>query len=114
MEDAHCAKIGMEGSRSTDGRNGTVEADRIKACGGRIKHGRLCHPKFSPEVLSLSVSRSIGDVFFKDAKFTGGLASGLTAEPYITTAEVCTSDVVEQFLLIGCDGLWDTVNYQEA
>eukprot|EP00443_Scrippsiella_acuminata_P131602 CAMPEP_0115664084 /NCGR_PEP_ID=MMETSP0272-20121206/48185_1 /TAXON_ID=71861 /ORGANISM="Scrippsiella trochoidea, Strain CCMP3099" /LENGTH=340 /DNA_ID=CAMNT_0003102475 /DNA_START=159 /DNA_END=1178 /DNA_ORIENTATION=+ len=90
------------------------EADRIKALGGRVKHSRLCHPKFSPEVLSLSVSRAIGDIFFKDAKFTDGRPSGLTAEPYITSVEVCASDVVEQFLLIGCDGLWDTVKYQEA
>lgn len=90
------------------------EADRIKALGGRVKHSRLCHPKFSPEVLSLSVSRAIGDIFFKDAKFTDGRPSGLTAEPYITSVEVCGSDVAEQFLLIGCDGLWDTVKYQEA
>ncbi|CAJ1387885.1 unnamed protein product, partial [Effrenium voratum] len=72
------------------------------------------HPKISPQVLSLSVSRAIGDLFFKDEKFTGGVASGLTADPYISSAEVCRGRLVHEFLLIGCDGLWDTVSYEEA
>lgn len=90
------------------------EAKRVTDAGGRIWHGRLAHPKINPQVLSLSVSRAIGDLFFKDEGYTGGQASGLTAEPYITSAEVCGSGLQEQFLLIGCDGLWDTVTYSEA
>lgn len=90
------------------------EAARITAAGGRIWRGRLGHPKISPQVLSLSVSRAIGDLFFKDDRYTEGEPSGLTAEPYITSVEVCGTGAKEQFLLIGCDGLWDTVTYSEA
>lgn len=90
------------------------EAARIVAVGGRVWRGRLGHPKINPLVCSLSVSRSIGDIFFKDPQYTDGSASGLTADPFITSVEVCGKDVAEQFLLIGCDGLWDTVTYKEA
>jgi len=91
-----------------------AEAARIAAIGGNIWHGRLGHPLYNPRVFSLSVSRSIGDVFFKDPKHTNGKQSGLIADPFITSVEVCGPDVAEQFLLVGCDGLWDTVTYQEA
>lgn len=91
-----------------------AEVERVAAAGGRIWHGRLGHPKISPQVLSLSVSRAIGDLFFKDDKYTEGRPSGLTAEAYIATVEVCGDAVREEFLVIGCDGLWDTVTYQQA
>lgn len=90
------------------------EARRVEDVGGRVWKGRLGHPKISPQVLSLSVSRAIGDIFFKDERFTGGLISGLTAEPFINSAEVCTGNLQHEFILIGCDGLWDTVTYEEA
>lgn len=90
------------------------EADRISKVGGRIWKGRLGHPRINPMVISLSVSRAIGDVFFKDARYTHGQESGLVADPWITTVDVCGEDVVEQFLVVGCDGLWDTVSYQEV
>jgi len=90
------------------------EAERVTALGGRIWHGRLGHPKISPQVLSLSVSRAIGDLMFKDDKYTGGKASGLTAQPYINVVQVLPADVAHQFLVIGCDGLWDTVTYSQA
>jgi len=92
----------------------SAEATRIAEAGGRIWHGRLGHPKISPQVLSLSVSRAIGDIFFKDDMYTGGLVSGLTAEPYITSVKVCAAEVSQQFLVIACDGLWDTVTYAQA
>lgn len=85
------------------------EAERITSLGGHLWHGRLSHPKISPQVISLSVSRAIGDLFFKDDSYTGGQPSGLTAEPFIDSFEVCGANMAKQFLLIGCDGLWDTV-----
>lgn len=91
-----------------------AEAERVTASGGRIWRGRLGHPKISPQVLSLSVSRAIGDLFFKDEAYTDGLSSGLTAEPYITSVEVGMAGFRDEFLLIGCDGLWDTVSYKQA
>lgn len=90
------------------------ESSRVSAAGGRLWHGRLGHPTISPQVLSLSVSRAIGDLFFKDDLYTNGQASGLTAEPFLTSAEVCSEGVTDQFLLLGCDGLWDTVSYKQA
>jgi len=115
------------GTKSKDGQTSCVtltevhhlkrseaEAARIAAVGGRIWRGRLGHPKINPLVCSLSVSRSIGDVFFKDQQYTDGKESGLIADPYITSVEVCGEQVAEQFLLVGCDGLWDTVTYKEA
>jgi len=90
------------------------EAQRVSAAGGRVWRGRLGHPKISPQVLSLAVSRAIGDLFFKDERYTEGRTSGLIAEPHITAIEVCGQGIAEQFLLIGCDGLWDTVSYEHA
>jgi serine/threonine protein phosphatase PrpC len=90
------------------------ETARVQGLGGRVWHGRLGHPTISPQVLSLSVSRAIGDMFFKDDTYTHGQASGLIAEPFVTTCEVCGEGVVEQFLLLACDGLWDTVSYKQA
>lgn len=91
-----------------------TEADRVVSVGGRVWRGRLGHPQINPQVLSISVSRAIGDLFFKDKKYTEGKESGLTADPYITCEAVAQPGVEEQFLLIGCDGLWDTVSYQQA
>mmetsp|Transcript_37455 Transcript_37455/g.94165 ORF Transcript_37455/g.94165 Transcript_37455/m.94165 type:complete len:409 (-) Transcript_37455:28-1254(-) len=90
------------------------EVDRVSSVGGRIWRGRLGHPKISPQVLSLSVSRAIGDLFFKDEKYTDGVLTGLSAEAYIATVEICAEQISDEFLVIGCDGLWDTVKYAEA
>lgn len=90
------------------------EQKRVEGVGGRIWRGRLGHPAISPEVLSLAVSRAIGDMFFKDAKYTHGKDSGLTAVPHVTSIEVCSESVQQQFVLVGCDGLWETVSYEKA
>lgn len=91
-----------------------AEQKRVESVGGRVWRGRLGHPAISPEVLSLAVSRAIGDMFFKDMKYTNGKDSGLSAVPHVTCLEVCSEGVQEQFLLVGCDGLWETVSYEKA
>jgi len=91
-----------------------AEQQRVTQVGGRLWRGRLGHPKINPLVCSLAVSRSIGDIYFKAEQYTSGKPSGLIADPFITSVDIRTQDVDEQFLLIGCDGLWDTVSYQEA
>lgn len=91
-----------------------AEQQRITQVGGRLWRGRLGHPKINPLVCSLAVSRSIGDIYFKAEQYTSGKPSGLIADPFITSVDIRSQDVDEQFLLIGCDGLWDTVSYQEA
>jgi len=91
-----------------------AEAKRIAAVGGRVWHSRLGHPKLNPRVCSLAISRSIGDIFFKDPEYTEGAPSGLVAEPYMNSAEWGDQDTSHDILIIGCDGLWDTVHYQMA
>lgn len=91
-----------------------AEATRITGVGGRVWHSRLGHPKLNPRVCSLAVSRSIGDIFFKDPEYTEGALSGLTADPYMNSADWGDQETSDDILIIGCDGLWDTVNYQMA
>mmetsp|Transcript_39499 Transcript_39499/g.92888 ORF Transcript_39499/g.92888 Transcript_39499/m.92888 type:complete len:421 (+) Transcript_39499:71-1333(+) len=91
-----------------------TERNRILEEGGKVWRGRLGHPVISPAVLSLSVSRAIGDLFYKHEKYTNGLATGLIARPFITSTEVCNPESIAEFLLIGCDGFWDTVSYEKA
>lgn len=90
------------------------EMERVNAMGGRVWRGRLGHSKISPQVLSLSVSRAIGDLFFKDEKYTGEQATGLIAEPHIMRVQLPQTPDKEAALVIGCDGLWDAVTYREA
>lgn len=92
----------------------SAEAERISGLGGRVWKGRLGHTKINPMVLSLAVSRSIGDMYFKCQKYTGEKTTGLTADPYISTAKLNEGHPLLEFLIIGCDGLWDAVKYQEA
>lgn len=87
------------------------EAERIKAAGGRLMHNRVCHPRFNPIVCSLAVSRAIGDAGFKLEKFTGGNSSGVIATPHTRRVPLTAAD---EFLVIGCDGLWDVMGYDEV
>lgn len=87
-----------------------AERMRVQAAGGQISHNRLGHPKF-PRVASLAVSRALGDLFFKDAESTGGLNSGLSADPFVVYRQLTRYDC---FVLLGCDGFFDGAKYQEA
>jgi integrin-linked kinase-associated serine/threonine phosphatase 2C len=87
------------------------EVDRVKACGGRIFHSRVGHPKFNPMLVSLAVSRAVGDAGFKLEEYTDGKASGLIAEAETSVTELEPDD---EFIIIGCDGVWDVLSYQGA
>jgi integrin-linked kinase-associated serine/threonine phosphatase 2C len=86
--------------------------ERIRSLGGRDYKRRLGHPKYNPQVISLAVSRAIGDLFFKDAQFTDGHPSGLVAEPHISSKALCGAR--NWFLVLGCDGLWDVCDYSQV
>lgn len=88
-----------------------AEVQRVKACGGRIFHSRVGHPKFNPMLVSLAVSRAVGDAGFKLEEYTDGRCSGLIAEPETRVTEL---DPQDEFFIIGCDGLWDVMSYQAA
>jgi len=87
------------------------EEERVVHGGGRVYHQRLAHPRYNPQFFSIAVTRSIGDVFFKADKFTDGRPSGLIADAD-TRKVTLTHD--DRFVIIGCDGLWDVMSYQEA
>eukprot|EP00930_Biecheleria_cincta_P012734 TRINITY_DN11707_c0_g1_i2.p1 TRINITY_DN11707_c0_g1~~TRINITY_DN11707_c0_g1_i2.p1 ORF type:complete len:333 (+),score=67.83 TRINITY_DN11707_c0_g1_i2:92-1090(+) len=95
-------------------RGNPAEADRVIAAGGRLWHRRLGHPKLNPRVCSLAISRSIGDLFFKDEEYVEGTVSGLIADPYMSNATWDPAECGEQILILGCDGLWDTVTHEDA
>nr|CCC90095.1 putative protein phosphatase 2C [Trypanosoma congolense IL3000] len=88
-----------------------AEGERVKACGGRIISNRVGHPKFNPQVLSLAVTRAIGDAGFKLDEFTDGKPSGVIADAETQSTKLTDDD---EFLIIGCDGLWDVMSYDAA
>ncbi|AAZ10802.1 protein phosphatase 2C, putative [Trypanosoma equiperdum] len=87
------------------------EGERVKACGGRIISNRVGHPKFNPQLLSLAITRAIGDAGFKLREFTDGKPSGVIADAETRSTRLTDDD---KFLIIGCDGLWDVMSYEAA
>ncbi|XWS38896.1 hypothetical protein CRYUN_Cryun18bG0002500 [Craigia yunnanensis] len=75
------------------------ERKRVEELGGYIDDGYLGY---------LSVTRALGDW---DLKFPLGSASPLIAEPDVRQI-VLTED--DEFLIIGCDGIWDVMSSQFA
>lgn len=76
------------------------EKRRVEASGGYIDEGYLNGV--------LSVTRALGDW---DMKLPKGSASPLIAEPELKQI-VLTED--DEFLIIGCDGIWDVLSSQQA
>ncbi|KAF3436587.1 hypothetical protein FNV43_RR23679 [Rhamnella rubrinervis] len=76
------------------------ERRRVEELGGYIDDGYLNGV--------LSVSRALGDW---DMKFPRGSSSPLIAEPEFRQV-VLTED--DEFLIIGCDGIWDVMSSQHA
>ncbi|KAH1108547.1 hypothetical protein J1N35_012315 [Gossypium stocksii] len=76
------------------------ERRRVEDLGGFIDDGYLNGV--------LSVSRALGDW---DMKFPKGSSSPLIAEPEFRQV-VLTED--DEFLIIGCDGIWDVISSQHA
>lgn len=75
------------------------ERRRVEEMGGRIDYDYLN---------DLSVTRALGDW---DLKFPLGSSSPLIAEPDVRQV-VLTED--DEFLIIGCDGIWDVMESQYA
>ncbi|KAK9266709.1 hypothetical protein L1049_007362 [Liquidambar formosana] len=76
------------------------ERRRVEELGGFIDDGYLNGV--------LSVTRALGDW---DMKFPRGSASPLIAEPEFRQV-ILTED--DEFLIIGCDGIWDVMSSQHA
>lgn len=94
-------KRGRAVELSTDHKpNSTSEKIRIEKLGGVIYDGYLNG--------QLSVSRSLGDWHLKGPK---GSSFPLSSEPELKEVVLTEED---EFLIIGCDGLWDVMSSQCA
>lgn len=76
------------------------EQKRVEELGGYIEYGYLNG--------ELAVTRALGDWYMK---FPPGCPSPLTAEPDVQQILLTEED---EFLIIGCDGIWDVMSNQEA
>jgi len=81
----------------------TVDSEkaRIEANGGKVSHGRING--------NLAVSRGFGDLPYKNTETLGEKL--VTAEPEVRVFEITPNT---SFILLACDGLWDTVSNQQA
>uniref|UniRef100_A0A2N9H756 protein-serine/threonine phosphatase n=1 Tax=Fagus sylvatica TaxID=28930 RepID=A0A2N9H756_FAGSY len=77
------------------------ERKRIEASGGYIYDGYLNG--------QLNVARALGDWHMEGMK--GGDGGPLSAEPELMSAKLTVED---EFLIIGCDGIWDVFRSQNA
>ncbi|KPA82316.1 protein phosphatase 2C-like protein [Leptomonas pyrrhocoris] len=88
-----------------------AEATRVTEAGGCIFNNRVGHPSLNPRLCSLAVSRAIGDACFKLDTYTLSKPSGLIADADTCEVHLTPEDA---FLIIACDGLWDTMTYEDA
>jgi serine/threonine protein phosphatase PrpC len=84
---------------------------RVENEGGIIEENRLYHPSWNGALVNLGLTRSIGDLFFKDERYTGKRASGLTAEPSVGKVLLRLSD---EFVIVASDGFWHVVTPDAA
>lgn len=95
-----CRK-GVSVQMSQDHRpNYLPEQKRVEELGGYVELGYLNG--------ELAVTRALGDWYMK---LPFGSTSPLTAEPDIKQIMLTEED---EFLIIGCDGIWDVISNQEA
>uniref|UniRef100_A0A6B2LGN0 protein-serine/threonine phosphatase n=1 Tax=Arcella intermedia TaxID=1963864 RepID=A0A6B2LGN0_9EUKA len=78
-----------------------LESQRIQKYGGTIQNGRING--------NLAVSRGFGDIEFKDQETLG--EKFVTVEPDIREFKISEKS---SFIILACDGLWDTVSNQQA
>lgn len=74
------------------------ELERIKNANGFVVDGRICG--------NLNLSRSIGDLQYKQNKILKPEEQIISCEPDILDKNITNDD---HFLLMGCDGVWETM-----
>eukprot|EP01055_Gregarina_sp_Pseudo9_P000137 Gregarina_sp_Pseudo_9__136@NODE_1094_length_1881_cov_24_000000_g1023_i0_p1_GENE_NODE_1094_length_1881_cov_24_000000_g1023_i0NODE_1094_length_1881_cov_24_000000_g1023_i0_p1_ORF_typecomplete_len564_score143_28PP2C/PF00481_21/2_8e09PP2C/PF00481_21/5_8e51PP2C_2/PF13672_6/0_017PP2C_2/PF13672_6/5_9e10SpoIIE/PF07228_12/6_4e08_NODE_1094_length_1881_cov_24_000000_g1023_i0971788 len=91
-------------SMSEDHKPGlVVENNRIVKAGGTVIGGRVDG--------NLNLSRTIGDLFYKNNKDLKAEEQKITAFPDVRVIPVTKDD---EFVILACDGIWDCVSNQEA
>lgn len=100
-----CRKGGVTEALSLDHKPMQVrEMSRITKAGGFVN-------QFGRVNGNLNLSRSIGDLKYKQTAGMAPDAQMITAEPDITQV---TLDEGDEFLVIGCDGIWDCLTNEQA
>lgn len=91
-------------SMSEDHKPGlVVENNRIVKAGGTVIGGRVDG--------NLNLSRTIGDLFYKNNKDLKAEEQKITAFPDVRVIPISKDD---EFVILACDGIWDCVSNQEA
>ena len=80
------------------------ERNRIAAAGGFVN-------QFGRVNGNLNLSRSIGDMKYKQVPGIPPSGQMITAEPDIVQV---TLNPADEFLILGCDGIWDCLTNEEA
>ena len=80
------------------------ERKRIAAAGGFVN-------QFGRVNGNLNLSRSIGDMKYKQVGGIPPSGQMITAEPDIVQVTLTSED---EFLILGCDGIWDCLTNQDA
>lgn len=81
-----------------------IEMSRIREAGGFVNaFGRVNG--------NLNLSRSIGDLKYKQVPKIGPSAQMITAEPDIKQVTLNSDD---EFIILACDGIWDCLTNEEA
>lgn len=81
-----------------------IEKNRVEAAGGFVNAmGRING--------NLNLSRSLGDLKYKQNKSLPPEAQIITAEPDLVKYDIQPDD---KFLILGCDGIWDCLTSQQA
>jgi len=100
-----CRKGGATEGLSLDHKPMQVrEMSRITKAGGFVN-------QFGRVNGNLNLSRSIGDLKYKQTADTTVEAQMITAEPDITQVILNEGD---EFIVIGCDGIWDCLTNEQA
>jgi len=82
-----------------------VESKRIRNAGGFVNHfGRVNG--------NLNLSRSLGDLKYKQVARCTAAQQMITAEPDILQVELDLTQ--DEFFILACDGIWDCMTNQEA
>lgn len=98
------SKKGKAVNMSRDHKPGcSLEKRRIEKAGGFVYDGYLNG--------QLAVARALGDWQLTGLKLGPGVEGPLSAEPEVQQATLTEED---EFLIIGCDGLWDVFTSQNA
>jgi len=98
-----------------DAQHNADEAKRVLEAGGGLWRGRLMHPQFNPDVMSVGLTRAIGDLAYKHPRFTNGMATGLSAQPAMSCTRLQPAAAGNhQVLILASDGFWNYVSHEQA